>query len=167
MTHHHGIRGSELVRNKETFGLLGFGVRDTALNMDISTLFRVSTVKKHVPSLQQLLDCDTLEKLRELKPDVSTMNEELIDYSCILPPILTEELYDLEDMSAETVLYKFLQKIKDVVLTNQQCQEEQEESGDEPNLNEGVNEESSTAPQGYDDDHGTITATFLRMFRCL
>ena len=75
VTHHHEIRGSELVGNQETFGLLGFGVQATALKMDISTLFCISTVKKHVPSLQQLLDCDTLEKLRELKPDVSTMNE--------------------------------------------------------------------------------------------
>ena len=109
VTHHHEIRGSELVGNQETFGLLGVGVRSTALKMDISTLFCVSTVEKPIPSLQQLMDCDTLEKLRELKPDVSTMDEELIDYLCILPPILTEELYDLEDMSMDTELYKFLQ----------------------------------------------------------
>ena len=109
---YHSTRKSELLtKTQERFALVGFGRRACAMRVDPKEMFRQPTKKQKVPSFNTIMNCASIEDISGLTSS-QTMVEEKLESHAILPPSLTDSLYDQESMHAKDILFIFIQCIK-------------------------------------------------------
>jgi len=104
LTFFHTLKKTAILSNASSaFGLTSFGNRAYAVRLEPSDFFKSSTRNYRAPSFEELVTCTSLENVRNLVP-TETMVEEKMEFHAILPPNLSEPLFDLEELSAESVL---------------------------------------------------------------
>ena len=77
--------------------------------MNPQLIFCRSTQAKKVPDFKSFMESDNLEKINNLK---TGSKKEKIETFAILPPCLTEELFENNNLEANNLLLKFIEKIK-------------------------------------------------------
>ena len=102
---------------KETFqqqtpyslALMGFGRRAHAVRLNPALIFSRSNQKQKVPDFDSFMNCSSKESLVNI--DVGASEEKICNFA-ILPPLLSEELFDVDSLEAIDVLWSFIKKIK-------------------------------------------------------
>ena len=98
-------RASFLQTNPDYYALMGFGARATAVKIRHTDLFRHTQRTKSVPDFKALLQCTTTDEILNLRV---TNDKISIDFYAILPPCLTAELFEIEDLSPGNILLQFI-----------------------------------------------------------
>ena len=106
-------RVKEAFKNDATnyLALCGFGTKARAVKLNPHLIFSRSPQAQKVPDFKSFMDCDNLDKVNNLK---AGNKKEKIESFAILPPFLTEELFENDNMEANNLLLKFIGKIKDL-----------------------------------------------------
>jgi len=111
---YHSTRKSELLKKThERLALVGFGRRACAMKVDPKAMFRLSTKKQRVPAFNAIMNCTNMEDIDGLTAS-QTMVEEKLESHTILPPSLTDCLFDQESLNAKDLLFTFIQCIKQI-----------------------------------------------------
>ena len=98
----------------QLYALSGFGYRAQAVKVDPTEIFKTTTQKKKLPNLHDLIDCETADEIKAVE---CKDNGEKVDCYAILPPFLTEILFDDDDYSPMNVLLKMLKKSRSLIKT--------------------------------------------------
>jgi len=78
--------------------------------MEPKEMFRVWNNKK-IPSFEEIMKCDTLEDIANLSSN-ETWKENILEAHAILPPLLTDALFEMDEYKADAVLLKFIYKVR-------------------------------------------------------
>ena len=135
--------------------MMGFGSRATVVKIRHTDLFRHTQRTKSVPEFKALLKCQTIEEIMQLP----VTNEKIsIDFYALLPPCLSEEIFEAEDLSPGAILLLFINKINALHIKQQHGQSD-DGNGD---ITEGdtatANDQTSTSADTLPDEQ-TDTAS--------
>ena len=112
LTFYHSIKKPAILSTEsEYFALTGFSSRASAVRLDPKDLFKLSTKKFNFPSFEQLMLIKSEEDIKQLAP-TNTMDDGKLEHHALLPPLLFEELLDLEDLRPHSVLLSILNRIR-------------------------------------------------------
>ena len=111
---HHLIRDSIQQKGPHCYGLQGFGTRASAIRLYPDKVFAHTSNAKVIPTLTQLLDCETSEDLLALVEQLKshTTPTANLPFFAILPPFLSDLLHQTESMDAPDILLQFTKFIK-------------------------------------------------------
>ena len=104
---------SILSSDTECFALNGFGERSYAVKIVPKELFKSGKKEGKLPSFEEIMNCKSTQDITSLSPSV-TMIEDKFENHALLPPVLADVLFNLEDFSAKTILLRFIEKIKKI-----------------------------------------------------
>ena len=108
-TFYHTIKKASFIQtNPDFFALTGFGERATAVRLDPKELFKKAK-KAVVPSFIDMLKCKNVEEVKAL---TLAKDKVYVDSYAILPPTLSEELFDEENFDPEFIILKIVNKVK-------------------------------------------------------
>ena len=139
-TFNHTIRKTSFMDpNPSHFAMTGFGNR--AIKINTNELFKCTPATRRVPDFKQLLKCQTREKIMALPLGEDATN---VDFYAILPPCLTQELFNKDNFSPTHILLKFISKINQMHATTTT-------TNDTP----GDTSEDVTTPPDNADDNNT------------
>ena len=115
---HRQVKDSINQQKPYFYALQGFGSRASAVRFDPDQAFGRSTSNKPIPTVGELLSCDTPEALLTLMPIVNgrISSKTKLPLFTVIPPFLAEILFDSEHMDSTTILLKFIKHIKNVDL---------------------------------------------------
>ena len=110
-TFNHETRKTSLLSSEYVnLALMGFGTRACAIRIEPKEMFRVSANKK-IPSFEEIMSCTTIEEVANLKATTDSPDN-FLEAHAILPPILSENLFDLNTYKADEVLLSFIHRIR-------------------------------------------------------
>jgi len=116
LTFFHSIKKTAILStDSEFFALTGFSNRASAVRLDPKDLFKLSSKSLHFSSFEQIMGCTDTREIMNLIPS-ETMDKEKTEQYALLPPILYEELLDLEDLSPQNILMHILTKVRTLKL---------------------------------------------------
>lgn len=92
-----------------SLALMGFGQRAQAVRINPDLVFKTSAQNQKVPDYESFLDCTSLESTKSV---TAGGTKQKIDTFAVLPPCLTEELYEEDSMEATEVLWRCIVRIK-------------------------------------------------------
>ena len=108
--HHAEVTASVQQTHPYYLGLTGFGHQARAIRLDIAHSFKRTTATKKVPSYKDLIECDSIDTIRQLRsqdtPKVS------LDYFTFIPPKLASTIIESESLQAEDLLLKLIRAIR-------------------------------------------------------
>ena len=107
---HTSRKESFLQANPYYNALTGFGARATAVRVAPLDLFSFSTRSVHAPTMSQFLTITNPTKFKDITTDAQTTTVYIPGFA-VLPPLLASHIYDLKDMTAETILQTFVHTI--------------------------------------------------------
>jgi len=121
-TFYHEKRKTSLLSSEHlNLAFLGFGSRACVVRLEPKEMFRIWNNKK-IPSFEEIIRCNTLEDISNLATNESS-KENILEAHAILPPLLTDALFEMEEYKADAVLLKFIYKIRS--LKSEKDQQEQ------------------------------------------
>jgi len=161
LTFFHSIKKPAILStDSEYFALTGFSCRASAVRIDPKDLFKLTSKKHYFPPFEQLITLRTEQDIMNLVP-TSDMDEDKSEHHALLPPILFEELLELEDLRSQNVLLSILAKIRSLKSPEPDQTSEHDDSFDEDGFvdlsNQEVNEDEKSATT---DSNQSLNPTF-------
>ena len=167
-TFFHTMKKSSILRaDNEYFALNGFGERSYAVRVDPKEIFKISKKKGKVPSFQELIQCTSIEKAMELTPNTTMLDEKFENFT-LLPPILTETLFQQENLQANVILVTFVKKIrsiKKIDLVEETEVHWEDPSNLDPNQTENNPVQTSLEDDTFDDKEHTFEQKFGKILK--
>ena len=167
-TFFHSLKKSSILKaENEFFALNGFGVRSYAVRIEPKELFKISKKKGRVPSFQEIIQCTSIEDILKLEPN-NTMIEEKLDNHALLPPVLSQLLFNQEDFQAKSILLRFISKIKSIKSLNLSMEDEddwEDMHNVDPNLMDNQDPETSATDDTFDDKDHTFEKKFGKILK--
>ena len=99
------------------------------------------------PSFEEIMKCKDLSDISNLKSKEDT-KDNMLEAQAILPPILTDTLFDMDSFMANEVLLRFIHKIR--ALKHSKDQTLVEEPNSRVNLNESLDTETPDEEGSYE-----------------
>ena len=132
---HRQVRDSINQEKPYFYALQGFGSRATAVQFDPDQAFGKSNNNKPIPTLDELLSCDTSQALLDLLPMVSgrQSTKTKLPFFTVIPPFLTETLFECEHMDVTNILLQFIKRIKNVDLSPTDTNSQNQVDVNDPN----------------------------------
>ena len=141
--HHDAVTASITQTTPFHYGLMGFGARAKAVRLNINQHFFQTLSTHKVPSFKDLLNCTSREEILA----VNTSDEKKkLQFFAALPPCLSHELLDEDNLEAANILCKFVSKIKSM----------RTKEDDEASESELIDEDDLGNVEVEDDDLGNV-----------
>ena len=159
-TFFHTMKKTSILSSEsECFALNGFGKRSYAVKIIAKELFKPAKKEGKLPSFEDIIKCKSIQDITSLSPS-DTMIEDKFDNHALLPPILADLLFDLENFSAKIILLKFIQKIKSIKAKSHTLNKENPNVSEEEEEWEDINNTdpntipipASESPESTEDD---------------
>lgn len=113
--HHAEVTASVQQTHPYYLGLTGFGHQARAIRLDIAHSFKRTTATKKVPSYKDLIECDSVDTIRQLRaqdtPKVS------LDYFTFIPPKLAQTVIESDSLQVEDLLLKIIRAVRTIRTT--------------------------------------------------
>lgn len=144
-TFNHTIKKTSFIQeNPDCLALTGFGARATTVRLDPKEIFKKIKSKVAVPTFVDMLQCQNVDEVRSLP---MARNKVHLDSYAILPPTMSEELFDEENFDPAFIILKMINKIKllDAIQRPEKIDltSDKDEVEPEPDVEDGGNAEET------------------------